>query len=67
MNQIVLAQHLHTEFPWHLSGEGYILNYWLNPQLIEQFMPFGLEKSKFGRLVQIMLVRYHSSPVGPYD
>ena len=67
MNQIVLAQHLHIELPWHLSGEGYILNYWLNPQVIEQFMPFGLKKSKFGRLVQIMLVRYHSSPVGPYD
>ena len=67
MKQMALAQNAHTALPWHLSGEGYILNYWLNAQLIEQFKPFGLQKAKFGRLVQIMLVRYHSSPVGPYD
>ena len=67
MNQMTLAPSPHTVLPWHLSGEGYILNYWLNPQLIEQFIPFGLERAKLGRLVQIMLVRYESSPVGAYD
>ena len=67
MNQMPLSKNTHTVLPWHLSGEGYILNYWLNPELIEQSMPFGLQKAKLGRLVQIMLVRYHSSPVGAYD
>lgn len=67
MNPTTLSEHNHTQLPWHLSGEGYILNYWLSPQLITLFQPFGLAESKLGRLVQIMLVRYHSSPVGPYD
>ena len=67
MNTTTLSTQNHTQLPWHLSGEGYILNYWLSPLLIRSFQPFGLAESRFGRLVQVMLVRYHTSPVGPYD
>lgn len=67
MYQTARSEETHTQLPWHLSGEGYILNYWLTPRLIHSFQKFGLAKSKIGRLVQVMLVRYHTSPVGPYD
>ena len=67
MNTTTLSTQNHTQLPWHLSGEGYILNYWLSPLLIRSFQPFGLAESRFGRLVQVMLVRYHTSPIGPYD
>lgn len=57
----------HTALPWELSGEGYILNYWLSPAFTRRFQNFGLVEAKFGRIVQVILVRYYSSPVGPYD
>lgn len=58
---------IHTSLPWHLSGEGYILNYWISPSFIRAHRNFGLAPSKWGRMVQVILVRYHTSPVGPYD
>lgn len=53
--------------PWNLQGEGFILNYWLTPRFIQQAHPFHIAPSPIGRMIQVMLVRYHSSPVGPYD
>ena len=53
--------------PWQLQGEAYILNYWLSPQFLKQAQPFGLTPSFLGRLVQVMWVRYHASPIGAYD
>lgn len=67
MQYSTLSPQIHTPLPWHLTGDGYILNYWLSPQLTHHLKRFNLEESKFGRLIQIVLVRYHTSPVGPYD
>ena len=53
--------------PWQLQGEAYILNYWLSPHFLKQAQPFGLTPSFLGRLVQVMWVRYHASPIGAYD
>lgn len=53
--------------PWHLHGEAFILNYWLTPKFIQQNQNFRIAPSPIGRMVQIMLVRYLDSPVGPYD
>lgn len=53
--------------PWHLQGEAFILNYWIGPQFIRQHKTFRIAPSPIGRVVQVMLVRYHQSPIGPYD
>lgn len=53
--------------PWHLQGDAFILNYWLTPHFIRQAKAFDLASSPLGRMIQVLLVRYHSSPVGPYD
>lgn len=53
--------------PWHLQGEGFILNYWLTPSFIQQAKAFRVAPSALGRVVQVLLIRYESSPVGPYD
>ncbi len=53
--------------PWHLHGDAFILNYWLTPRFIEQHQNFYIAPSPIGRVVQVILVRYHESPVGPYD
>ena len=53
--------------PWHLHGDAFILNYWLTPKFIEQHQNFYIASSPIGRVVQVILVRYHDSPVGPYE
>ena len=53
--------------PWHLQGEAFILNYWLTPNFIKQNQNFRIAPSPIGRVVQVMLVRYQTSPIGPYD
>lgn len=53
--------------PWLLQGEAYILNYWLSSSALKQAQIFGLTPSAFGRVVQVMLVRYAQSPIGAYD
>ncbi len=53
--------------PWRLQGEGFILNYWLKPSFIQRCRHFLQAASPLGRMVQVLLVRYHSSPIGPYD
>lgn len=55
------------EPPWSLHGHAYILNYWLSASFIKKSANFRLAPSPLGRVIQIMLVRYHDSPVGPYD
>lgn len=57
----------YTAVPWHLNGEGFILNYWISPQFTHQYSTMGILPTAIGRLVQVILVRYHNSPVGPYD
>ena len=58
---------VHQFPPWHLQGEGFILNYWITPHFIREFQSFRIAPSPLGRVVQVLLVRYHHSPVGPYD
>ncbi|MFH7806057.1 acetoacetate decarboxylase family protein [Acinetobacter sp. BSP-53] len=53
--------------PWHLQGNAFILNYWLTPKFIAQHRTFYIAPSPIGRVVQVILVRYHDSPVGPYN
>jgi len=60
-------KNIHQFPPWHLQGEGFILNYWITPHFIRESRNFGIAPSPLGRVVQVMLVRYHHSPVGPYD
>ena len=57
----------HHDPPWHLHGDAFILNYWLTPNFIRHNHAFHIAPSPIGRVVQIILVRYHASPVGPYD
>lgn len=61
------AAHIVHEPPWPLHGHAYILNYWLSPALIKTAAEFRLAPSPIDRVIQVMLVRYHDSPVGPYD
>ena len=53
--------------PWILQGDAFLLNYWLSSAFIEQSGIFNLRPSRFGRMVQVMLVRYQQSPIGAYD
>ncbi|WP_411691922.1 acetoacetate decarboxylase family protein [Acinetobacter gandensis] len=53
--------------PWHLDGDAFILNYWVSPSFIRAAQDFRLAPSPIGRVVQVLLVRYKHSPVGPYD
>lgn len=64
---LLQEQNIHQFPPWHLQGEGFILNYWLTPGFIQQAKQFRIAPSPLGRVVQVLLVRYHSSPIGPYD
>lgn len=67
MNEALAMSQLSQFPPWHLQGEAFILNYWISPQFIRQHKTFRIAPSPIGRVVQVMLVRYHQSPVGPYD
>ena len=67
MNEALALSQLSQFPPWHLQGEAFILNYWISPQFIRQYKTFRIAPSPIGRVVQVMLVRYHQSPVGPYD
>ncbi len=67
MNEALTLSQLNQFPPWHLQGEAFILNYWISPQFIRQYKAFRIAPSPIGRVVQVMLVRYHQSPVGPYD
>ncbi|WP_160243665.1 acetoacetate decarboxylase family protein [Acinetobacter indicus] len=53
--------------PWRLHGDAFILNYWLNPFFLKTAKRFRLASSPLGRMVNVMLIRYQDSPVGPYD
>lgn len=57
----------HHHPPWHLHGNAFILNYWLTPNFIKSNQAFHLAPSPIGRVIQVILVRYEESPVGPYD
>lgn len=65
--QHVQEKSVHQFPPWHLQGDGFILNYWITPQFIREHHAFHIAPSPLGRVVQVMLVRYQDSPVGPYD
>ena len=68
MTQIIPSDTPLTHLPpWQLRGDAFILNYWLSPSFIQQAQMFRLATSALGRVVQVLLVRYHDSPVGPYD
>ena len=68
MNQNLLNPYpLEYMPPWHLQGDAFILNYWLTPSFIQQSTHFRQTPSPIGRLIQVLLVRYQHSPVGPYD
>ena len=68
MKRQINALHVIHQFPpWLLHGEAFILNYWMSPSFIAAHKSFGLAPSPIGRVVQVMLVRYKESPIGPYD
>jgi Acetoacetate decarboxylase (ADC). len=68
MTQIIPSDTALTHLPpWQLRGDAFILNYWISPSFIQQAQMFRLATSPLGRVVQVLLVRYHDSPVGPYD
>lgn len=54
--------------PWSLRGDGYMLFYKFSREFIEEmgFVPPELSGKFDGFLGNLMLVNYHSSPVGPY-
>lgn len=53
--------------PWHLVGEGFILNYWVNAHNAKAWSEFGILPTQLGKMLQVILVQYHDSNVGPYD
>ena len=67
MNEALSTVAFHHDPPWHLQGDAFILNYWLTPNFIKHNHAFHIAPSPIGRVVQVLLVRYHESPVGPYD
>ncbi|CAB1206388.1 hypothetical protein [Acinetobacter bouvetii] len=67
MNEALAATTLHHHPPWDLQGDAFILNYWITPNFIKDNSSFHIAPSPIGRVVQVILVRYHHSPVGPYD
>ncbi|ANF82943.1 hypothetical protein A3K93_12585 [Acinetobacter sp. NCu2D-2] len=64
---VLNEKNIHHYPPWQLQGEGYILNYWISPNFIKEASSFYIAPSPLGRVVQVILVRYQNSPVGPYD
>lgn len=67
MNEALSTVAFHHDPPWHLQGDAFILNYWLTPNFIKHNHAFHIAPSPIGRVVQVILVRYHESPIGPYD
>ena len=67
MNEALRTVAFNHDPPWHLQGDAFILNYWLTPNFIKHNHAFHIAPSPIGRVVQVILVRYHESPVGPYD
>ena len=67
MNEALSTVAFHHDPPWHLHGDAFILNYWLTPNFIKHNHAFHIAPSPIGRVVQVILVRYHESPIGPYD
>ena len=67
MNEALSTVTFHHDPPWHLHGDAFILNYWLTPKFIKHNHAFHIAPSPIGRVVQIILIRYHESPIGPYD
>lgn len=67
MNEALSIVAFHHDPPWHLHGDAFILNYWLTPNFIKHNHAFHIAPSPIGRVVQIILIRYHESPIGPYD
>ncbi|WP_339868614.1 acetoacetate decarboxylase family protein [uncultured Algoriphagus sp.] len=58
----------HAPAPWKLKGEGIILIYKFSRKWVEQhgILPEHLKGKFKGGLGYVMLVNYHTSPVGPY-
>ncbi len=54
--------------PWSLRGDGYLIFYKFSREFAEElgFIPSELTGKFDGFLGNIMLVNYHTSPVGPY-
>ncbi len=54
--------------PWSLRGDGYMIFYKFTREFAEEFgfIPSELEGKFDGFLGNLMLVNYHTSPVGPY-
>ena len=67
MNEALSTVAFHHDPPWHLQGDAFILNYWLTPNFIKHNHAFHIAPSPIGRVVQVILVRYHESPIGRYD
>jgi hypothetical protein len=54
--------------PWSLRGDGYMIFYKFSREFVAQFgfVPPELDSCFDGFLGNVMLVNYHTSPVGPY-
>lgn len=57
----------HAYPPWQCEGEAFVLNYWLSPSFLKRLVHFGLKQSHLGRVIHLLIIRYHHTPVGPYD
>lgn len=67
MNQKPFIPDLKYYPPWQSHGEAYILNYWASPSMLEHAKAFDLTASRTGHMLHVILVRYHDTPIGPYD
>ncbi len=68
MTQIIPSDTALTHLPpWQLRGDAFHFELLDLSEFIEQAQMFRLATSPLGRVVQVLLVRYHDSPVGPYD
>ena len=58
-----------TPAPWHLTGDGFILVYWLSKTFILKngFIPASLVDSFRGGPSAVMLMNYRMSAIGPYQ
>lgn len=71
-NHLIAKNDLHlvlkSPSPWELSGEGIIMIFRFKKDWVENFalLPKHLKGKFKGGLGYVMLVNYHTSPVGPY-
>jgi hypothetical protein len=67
MTQRQLLPDLKQYPPWQCHGEAYILNYWVNPQFLQQAKAFNLQASRAGHMLHVILLHYQDTPIGAYD